>query len=161
LFLEEESMKRFCLVTLLLCVGAIGAQAQTPTPPATSPGPVWRITYYSTKPGKGADYTKFRREHTKLILDEVKKQGLILDYKWFTKPTSDGPTDWDVALAIMFRNYAEALDFNAENAQKLNDITLKHYGTAEARTKAGDSQRELRDVVSSHLVREEILNPIK
>ena len=156
-------MKRFCLVTLLLCVCAIGAQAQTPTatPNPTSPGPVWRITYYTTKPGKGAEYTKFRREHTKLILDELKKQGLILDYKWFTKPTTDGANDWDLALAIMFRNYAEALDFNEERGNKLNEITLKHYGTPEARTKAGDSQRDLRDVVSSHLVREEILNPIK
>jgi len=156
-------MKRFCLVAMLLCVSAMGAQAQTPTatPNPTSPGPVWRVTYYATKPGKNADYTKFRREHTQLILDEVKKQGLILDYKWFTKPTTEGANDWDLALALMFRNYAEALDFNEERANKLNEITLKHYGTAEARTKAGDSQRDLREVVSSHLVREEILNPIK
>ena len=109
-------MKRFCLVTLLLCVCAIGAQAQTPTatPNPTSPGPVWRITYYRIKPGKGAEFTKDLRENSKPILDELKTQGLILDYKWFTKPTDDGPTDWDRALAIVFRNYAEALDFNAE-----------------------------------------------
>ena len=159
-------MKRFYLTMMLLALLAISAQAQTPTPsptpaPATSPGSVFRITYYEIKPGKGAEFTKFRREHTKLILDEVKKQGLILDYKWFTKPTSDGAHDWDLALALIFRNYADALDFNEERGNKLNEITLKHYGTAEARTKAGDSQRDLRDVVSSHLVREEILNPIK
>ena len=155
-------MKRFCLIAMFLCICAIGAQAQTPTatPNPTSPGPVWRITYYSTKPGKGADYTRFRREHTKPILDEQKKQGLILDYKWFTKPTTEGANDWDLALAIMYRSYAEALDFNAERGQKLDAISLKHYGTADARTKAGDTQRELRDVLSSHLVREQILNPI-
>ncbi len=81
-------MKRFFLVTMLLCVCAIGAQAQTPTPTPnpTSPGPVWRITYYTTKPGKGAEYTKFRREHSKLILDEVKKQGLILDISGLPSP---------------------------------------------------------------------------
>ena len=157
-------MRRFCLVTMLLCVCAIGALGQTPTPtpdPPTTPGSVWRITYYEIKPGKGAEFTKFRREHSKPILDELKKQGLILDYKWFTQPTSEGPNNWDLAFAILFRNYAEALDFNAERGQKFNEITLKHYGTAEARTKADDSQRDLRDVVSSHLVREQIVNPIK
>lgn len=155
-------MKRFYLVTILLCVCAFGAQAQTPTPDQpTSPGPVWRITYYRIKPGKGAEFTKDVRENAKPIGDEAKKQGLILDYKWFTKPTNDGPNDWDRALVIVFRNYADALDFNAERGQKLNEITLKHYGTAEARTKHDDGQRDLRDVVSSHLVRELIVNPIK
>jgi hypothetical protein len=86
---------------------------------------------------------------------------LILDYKWFTKPTDDGPADWDRALVLVFRSYAEALDFSAERTQKLNEITLKHYGTAEARTKHDDGQRDLRDVVSSHLVRELTVNPIK
>ena len=156
-------MTRLCLLAMLLCICAIGAQAQTPaaTPNPTSPGPVWRITYYRIKPGKGAEFTRDLRENFKPVIDEAIKQGLILDYKWFTKPTDDGPTDWDRALVIVFRNYAEALDFSAERAQKLNDITLKHYGTAEARTKHDDALRDLRDVVSSHLARELILNPLK
>ncbi len=157
-------MKRFYLITMLLCLCAIGAQAQTPTPtpdPPTTAGQVWRVTYFKIKPGKGMEYFKFLREHTKPILDEQKKQGLILDYKYFSQPTNDGPNDWDVAQLLMFRNYAEALDFNEERSKKFNEIGLKHYGTAEARTKATDSLRDLRDVLSSHLVREQILNPIK
>lgn len=159
-------MKRFSLITMLLCLCAIGAQAQNPTPtptpdPPTTAGPVWRITYFKIKPGKGMEYLRFLREHTKPILDEQKKQGLILDYKYFNQPTSDSPNDWDVAQLLVFRNYAEALDFNAERGAKFNEITLKHYGTAEARTKANDGLRDLRDVLSSHLAREQILNPIK
>jgi len=157
-------MRRFCLVTLLLSVCAIAAQAQTPAPtpdPATTPGQVWRVTYYKVKPGKTMEYVKFLREHTKPILDEQKRQGLIVDYKYFSQPTNNGPEDWDVAQLIIFRNYAEALDFNAERSSKLNEISLKHYGTAEARTKANDSLRDLRDVLSSRIVQEQILNPIK
>jgi hypothetical protein len=156
-------MKRIYLTIMLLGLFAIGAQAQTPTPtpaPATSPGAVIRITYFEIKPGKGAEFTKFRRENGKPILDEAKKQGVILDYKWFTNPTGDGPNNWDLALVLVFKSYADALE-NAEIGRKINEISLKHYGSQEARDKADALQRELRDVVSSHLMREQILNPIK
>lgn len=151
-------MKRIYLTMLILGLLAISAQAQTATP-ASSPGPVMRITYYEIKPGKGADYMKFRREHAKPILDEAKKQGVILDYKWLTQPTGDGPNNWDVALVLVYKNYADALE-NPEISQKWNEIFLKHYGSQEARDKADALQRELRDTVSSHLMREQILNPM-
>jgi hypothetical protein len=59
-----------------------------------------------------------------------------------------------------FKDYAEAIDFNAERSAKFNDIGLKHYGSAEAMTKANDSQFDLRVVLSSFLMREQILNPL-
>ena len=148
---------------MIMCVCAIGALAQTPTPtpPATTPGQVCRVTHFNTKPGKGADFTKFRRENTKPILDEQKKQGLILSYTFYTKPVFDGPTDWDLLVVVCYKNYADAIDFNAERGEKFNQIGLKHYGSEEARTKAGNTQNDLRDVHSSFLIREQILNPIK
>lgn len=156
-------MKRIYFITMILFVLAIGAQAQTPAPtppPATTPGSVMRVTYFKIKPGKGADYIKFLRENTKPMLDEQKKQGLILDYMYLGQPSIDSPNDWDVAQVIVYRNYADALDPNPERAAKFDAISLKHYGTAEARTKANDGLRDLRDVLSSHLMREQILNPM-
>jgi hypothetical protein len=156
-------MKRIYLTLMLLGLLAIGAQAQNPTPtpaPATSPGSVFRIYYYEVKPGKGNDYTKFRRENGKPILDEMKKQGVIADYMWLTNPTSDGPNSWDVALVLVYKSYADALE-NVENGRKYNEIVLKHFGSPEARDKADAVQRELRDVISSNLMRQQILNPIQ
>jgi hypothetical protein len=164
----EKNMKRIYLIMMLLGLFAIGALAQNPTPsptptpsPAVTAGAVFRVTYYKIKPGKLAEYIKFLREHAKPIYDEQKKQGLILDYFYFNQPTSDSPNDWDVAQVIVYRNYAEALDPNAERGAKFDAISLKHYGTAEERTKANDSLRDLRDVLSSHLMRQQILNPIQ
>ena len=156
-------MKKTFLTVLFACVFAIGVHAQTATPtpdPPTTAGNVWRVTYFDIMPGKGNDYMTFLRTHSKPILDEQKKQGLILDYKYFSQPVTDGPGDWDVAVIIVYRNYAEAIDSNTERGAKFNAISLAHYGTAEARTKAGDLQNELRTVVSSKLAREEILNPM-
>jgi hypothetical protein len=156
-------MRESFLTLLFACLFAIGVQAQTATPPdpATTAGNVWRVTYFDVKPGKGNDYMTFLRKNSMPILAEQKKQGLIVDYKYFSKPTTDGPGDWDAAVLVVYRNYADAVDANAERSAKFNAISLAHYGSAEARTKAGDLQNELRTIVRSELVREETVNPMK
>ena len=155
-------MKKTFLTVLFACLYAIGVQAQTatPTPPATTAGPVSRVTYIDVKPGKGTEFMTFLRTHSKPILDEQKKQGLILGYGYFTQPTTDGPNDWDIGVLVTYNNYADAIDFNAERTAKFEAISLAHYGSVEARTKAGDLQNELRTVVSSKLVRALTLLPM-
>ena len=154
-------MKKCFLVLLATCFLTVAATAQTttPPPPASTAGNVWRITYLDILPGKTTDYMNFLRSHIKPILDEQKKQGLIVDYKFFSKPVTDGPGDWDVAQVTIYRNYAEAIDSNPERSAKFDAISIGHYGSVEERTKAGDLQNGLRTVVSSQLAREQILNP--
>ncbi len=155
-------MKKTFLSLLFVCVFAIGAMSQTPTatPPATTPGNVSRVTYFDVLPGKTNEFTTFLRTNTLPILEEQKKQGLILSYGYFTKPSTDGPGDWDLGVVVTYKNYADAIDFNAERGAKFDAITLKHYGTAEARTKANDSTNGMRTVVRSYLVRGLTLNPM-
>ena len=154
-------MKKTITTLFFACLFAIGAQAQTAsTTPATTPGNVSRVTYYDVLPGKNNEYTTFLRTHNKPILDEQVKQGLIVSYGFFTKPSTDGPGDWDMGLVVTYKNYADAIDFNAERGAKFNAIGLAHYGSNEARTKANDSVNAMRTVVSSHLVRGLTLNPM-
>ena len=155
-------MKLATLSIVLVCLFAIGSQAQTaaPTPPPTTPGAVSRVTYFDVLPGKTNDFTTFLRTHTIPIMEEQKKQGLIVSYGYFTKPGTEGPGDWDLGVIITYRNYADAIDFNAERNSKFNAIGLAHYGTAEARTKANDSLIGMRTVTSSMLVRGLTFNPM-
>lgn len=155
-------MKKPLWIILVACFLTVAATAQTttPPPPASTAGGVWRITYLDILPGKTTEYMNFLRTHIKPILDEQKKQGLIVDYKFFSKPVTDGPGDWDVAQVTMYRSYAEAIDFNAERSAKFDAISIGHYGSVEERSKAGDLQNTLRTVVSSQLAREQILNPM-
>ena len=152
-------MKRSFLITMVMLFCGIEGMAQTPTP-ATTAGPVCRVTLTGTKPGKNADFIRFRREHNKPMFDEQKKQGLIVSYAYYSKPINLGPDDWDIALVVCFKNYADAIDSNPEREEKFNQIRLKHFGSAEARTIANNSLNEMRDVVSSTLIREQILNPL-
>ena len=148
-------MKLATLSIVFVCLFAIGSQAQTaaPTPPATTPGAVTRVTYFDVLPGKTNDFTTYLRTHTVPILEEQKKQGLIMSYGYFTKPGTEGPGDWDLGLAVSYRNYADAIDFNADRSAKFDAISPAHFGTAEARTKANDSLSDMRTVKSSYVVR--------
>ena len=147
-----------------LCAGffAISAFAQTPTatPPATTTGNVSRVTYFDVLPGKMPELATFLRTHTMPILEEQKKQGLIVSYSFFNKPFTDGPGDWDLGQIVTYKTYADAIDFNADRNAKFDAIGLAHYGSADARTKANDSLNALRTVTSSLLVRGLTFNPM-
>lgn len=154
-------MRRAFLSVLFVSLFAIGAKAQTPTPPpATTPGNVSRVTYFDVLPGKTAEFTTFLRTNSVPIMNEQVKQGLIVSYGYFTKPTTEGPGDWDLGLVVTYKTYADALDPNPERAAKFDAIGLKHYGSAEARTKANDSLNAMRTVTSNMLVRGVVFNPM-
>ena len=152
-------MRRVYISLFFVCLFAIGAHAQT-TPPATTPGAVTRVTYFDVLPGQNDAVTAFIRTNQMPILEEQKKQGLILSYGFFGKPTTEGPGDWDLGLVVTWANYADAIDFNADRNAKFDAISLKHFGTADARTKANDSQNAMRTVTSSYLVRGLTYNPM-
>jgi hypothetical protein len=132
------------VVTLLT---ALPARAQNPN---YDPGPVWRVVYYHIKPGQGEAFWKDFREHLKPTYEALKKEGLISDYKVWTNVTTDGPNDWDVALGLLFPNWA-ALD---QSDAKASTIIAKHYGSRDAMLEAGRKRTELREVVASKLARE-------
>jgi ABC-type sugar transport system substrate-binding protein len=131
-------------------LSAVGAGAQNPN---YNVGPVWRVTYFHIKPAQGDAFWNDVRQHGKPVLDEQKKQGLIVDYKYYTNPVLNQPGDWDVAVAILYPNWA-AID---QLAAKGVTIAEKHYGSREAMNDAARKREDIREVVASHLAREVML----
>ena len=146
-------MKKFSIPTLLVCL--LGFAAQALAQEHYTEGPVWRVNYLSTKPGKFNDSLKDIREHFGKVWADAKAQGLVLDYKVFLNATSTGPTDWNIATAVLYKSYG-ALD---GLTGKMDPITLKHYGSADARTQAGAKRADLWTTVSSALAREIMMKP--
>ena len=114
-----------------------------------SEGPVVRITLIDIKPGKGNDFWRDMRQNIKPLWEEYKKAGILVDYSVSVKVTTDSPEDWDVSTALQFKNWA-ALD---GIDSRTDPISLKHYGSAEARTATGLKRLEYRTFVSSFLIR--------
>ncbi len=138
------------LVVLVLAVVVMlptGAQAQSPN---YTVGPVWRVSYVLIKPGQGDAFWNDIRQNLRPIWDEQKRQGLIVDYKLYTNPVANHPDDWNVAIAILYPNWA-ALD---QFAAKGQTIAIKHYGTREAMLEAGRKRNEIGKLLASNLARE-------
>jgi hypothetical protein len=113
-------------------------------------GPVWRVTYYHIKPGQGEAFWKDFRENLKPVYESVKKEGLLSEYKVWLNLVTDHPDDWDVAVGLLFPNYATLDQIDAKAAT----ISAKHYGSRDAMVEAGKKRNELREVVASRLARE-------
>ena len=81
---------------------------------------------------------------------DFKKEGLIVECKMWLNDTTDHPGDWDVAVGILFANYAalDAVDTKAAT------IAAKHYGSRDAMIEAAKKRNEIREVVASKLARE-------
>jgi hypothetical protein len=141
---------RRTLSTLLFVATLLMASASLAQNPTYDSGPVWRVTYYSVKPGEGDAFWKDFREHIKPLYDEFKKAGFIVEYKAFVNPVVDHPHDWDVAIGLLYPNYAALDQLDAKGAS----VAVKHYGSREAAFEAAKKRAELREVVASHLARE-------
>jgi hypothetical protein len=142
--------KTLSFALFISLLSAVGARAQNPN---YNVGPVWRVTYFHIKPAQGDAFWNDVRQHGKPVLDEQKKQGLIVDYKYYTNPVLNQPGDWDVAVAILYPNWA-AID---QLAAKGFTIAEKHYGSREAMNDAARKREDIREVVASHLAREVML----
>lgn len=132
-------------VVMLLTALPIYAQS-----PNYDVGPVWRVTYYHLKPGMGDAFWKDFRENLKPLYEAYKKEGFITDYKAFTNLTSDGPSDWDIAIAVLYPNYAAFDQIDA----KAMTIVIKHYGSRDAAYDSVKKRSDIREVVSSKVARE-------
>lgn len=147
-------MKRFSLVAALLVLCFLGTHAQAQTKPTE--GPVWRISLFKVKAGMLSAVLMNWRQNWLVINQEMKRQGLIVDYRVYANTTINGPDDWDLATAIAYKNWA-ALDGLGEKADA---ITLKHYGSVEKRQQAIEELNQMRELVSSRLMTEIMLTPL-
>ena len=142
-------MKKHCgLLTLLVALApAMLAQEHY------MEGPVWRVQLIRVKPTKMDAYLTSLRQATKPLIEEEKKQGLITDYKIFLKETKHSPEDWDICVAIQYKNWA-ALDGLTAKGESVRD---KIMGGKQQAQEVADKRVEIREIISSELLQEVVL----
>ncbi|MGC2193055.1 MAG: hypothetical protein WA628_00160 [Terriglobales bacterium] len=116
-------------------------------------GPVWRIQLIRVKPTKMDAYLTSLRQSTKPFIEEEKKQGLVTDYKIFLKQTKNSPEDWDICVAVQFKNWA-ALDGATAKTEVVRDKIL---GGKPQALDLNDKRAEIREIISSELLQEIVL----
>jgi len=113
-------------------------------------GPIWRVSLIRVKPTQMDAYLTSLRQSSKPLLEEQKHQGLIVDYKLFLKETKNNPEDWDVCLAIQYKNHA-AMDGLAAKGEMVRDKILGGKAPAQ---QLNEKRAEIRELVSSELLQE-------
>jgi hypothetical protein len=113
-------------------------------------GPIWRVQLIRVKPTAMDAYLTSLRQSTKPLIEEEKKQGVIVDYKIFLKQTKSSPEDWDIAVAIEYKNYA-AMDGLAAKGEAARDKILG--GKAQGQQLA-DKRADIREIIASDLLQE-------
>jgi hypothetical protein len=73
-----------------------------------------------------------------------------VDYKVFLKETKANPEDWDIAVAIQYKNHA-ALDGLAAKGEAARDKIL---GGKQQGQQLGEKRLDMREIITSDLMQE-------
>lgn len=132
---------------LLLPVATLVAQpsAGQQAPVRITTTAVSRVILLRILPGQAAAFNRDMLENIIPIYEAAKAAGIIVNYTVFGKSTSDGEEDWQRGITLTYANWA-AID---GLAQRMDAITLRHYGSAERRTQVEQARQSLARTVSA------------
>jgi len=141
-------MNKFARIILPICfclifVGISLAQDQY------TEGSVERVTLVRILPGHFDAFWADVKNNIEPIYKAEQSQGLIQGYQFFLNQTKGSPEDWDVGIALTYKNMA-ALD---GLGMKVLDLRMKQYGDRSKEQQVVDKRVENARVVSSYLIR--------
>lgn len=115
-------------------------------------GSVWEMTFIRTNPGMELDYLNNLRANWRRLLDEEKKQGLVVSYKVIESDAAN-PDDWNTLLLVEYPNMAvmDSLD------EKVNTMATKMFGTPTQQRAQATQRSDMRVIMGTKLGREVVL----
>jgi hypothetical protein len=147
--MSMKILKAAAVAAVALCVSApVLAQEHF------TEGPVWECSMYRVKEGKWDAYMKFIRSNANLQYAEAKKQGLLVDYRSFTKPLRN-KDDWNYMICMQWKNMA-AYDYDQSFENKWDAITAARMKTTDTEKQMEMTKQrfEMRDFVGNIIMRE-------
>lgn len=114
-------------------------------------GPVSVVTSVKVMDGQFDNYMAYLHASYKPLLEEQKKQGMILDYAVYSA-SPRGPNDADLYLVIVYPNMA-SFDGLDDRTEPLVQKVLKQ-NRAQSNAGSADRAAKWRTILGSELVRE-------
>ena len=112
-------------------------------------GSVERVTLVRILPGHGNAWWDDVKTNLQPLWNAEKASGLIESYQVFLNQTKANPDDWDVGIAITYKDMA-ALD---GLGMKILDLRMKQFGDKSKEQKVIDKRVENAQTVASYLIR--------
>ena len=142
---------RFAKATLWCLLGLFmfGTQASIAQDKPYKEGTVWTVTFIKVKPGMFDVYMRDLAVQRKKLMDEAKKQGLIVSERMFSGSAA-GRDDWDLMLMVEYKNWG-AFDGLSE---KFDALALKIVGSEEKQVQSMVKRTEVREIIGGKTVQE-------
>ena len=132
-----------------VAVPAISAQgAAVADSGIAATGAVMRVSLYRYADGMQQAVQADMRTHLIPTWEAQRAAGIIVNYTTMTNASPSSKDDWQFGIVFTYKNWA-ALD---SLGAKVAPITLKHYGSAEARAAALEARNRMRVLISSTLI---------
>ena len=145
----RRSLLGLAFLSSIVAVPAISAQgAAVADSGIAATGAVMRVSLYRYADGMQQAVQADMRMHLIPTWEAQRAAGILVNYATMTNASPSSKDDWQFGIALTYKNWA-ALD---SIGAKIAPITLKHYGSAEARTAALQARNRMRVLISSTLI---------
>lgn len=135
------------IIAAFIAFLSLSVRAQSNAP--YTDGPVWEMTFVRTKHGMSDEYLRSITKTFWAVMEEAKKQGIIMDYK-VLHGLAASPTDFDVLLLTQTRNMA----YRDQARELLDPIVQKIEGNAVKQRETTGQRLDMREVLGYKLMRE-------
>jgi hypothetical protein len=147
----KTQLPKFLLTAALTLSAALAMAADEPR--SYTEGPVSHVSFIKVKPGMFDNYLKYLSSTYKPLMEEYKKEGIILDYKVYQANETHGATEADLVLTVTYKNMA-ALDGLAE---RTDPAAAKVFGSRQKQAEAAISRETMRESLGDQFIRELVL----
>jgi len=145
-------MKKPMLLLLAALFTLSSSLARAQDDHAYTLGHVLIVSFVRTEPGMFDEYVHYLDGPYKKLMEEYKKQGIIVDYAVYQAQPRD-PQDADVILTVTYKNMAAFDDLQA----RADPLTKQVFGSLPKAASASAERGKLRTAIGSQLVRQLIL----
>jgi hypothetical protein len=138
------------LAAVMVGTSSLVAVAQNARPYAQ--GTVTTVSFIRTKPGMFDAYMKWVATDRKVLMEEYKKQGLIVSYNVYSNQPRD-LNDADIILTVTYKNWA-AFDGLSD---RQDAVITKVVGSTQKATEQSISREAMRTQLGSQTLQELVL----